>query len=198
MPPKQPKTNKPLWARVLDEKKSRAWLRQHADEFPEASFLPDDVAFKDKASSHQEFFADVLTALLPKLKGDDRKVAKLYLRTHPARIAEELGWQRKDVYLAIRRLKSRAIREWRAKLNDATLERVENLELDAPPSAVAIRTVKFTLYENERHAFLVSRDGEELWVDEAGAVFADDVQEILHDLPQHAADFSVVDVETGS
>jgi hypothetical protein len=190
------KQKQPLWTRVLRDKASRAWLKQHANEFPTQSFVPDDIAFKDKASSAQQFIAEIFTELLPKLKGDDRKVVKLYLQTHPSRMADALGWERKDVYLAIRRLKRQALRAWKASRDDATLERAGKLDLDAPPERVAIRTLCFRLHGKERRAFLVSRDDLEQWVDEAGALFAEEVQEILHALPEFSPGFSVVDVET--
>lgn len=190
-------SHKPLWARLLDDRTSQSWLKEHAKEFPANSFLPDDVAFKDKASAQQKFLAELITELLPSLKGDDQKVAKLYLRTHPARIATAMGWPRKDVYLAIRRLKRAALRAWQKRRGEQVLARVDQLDLDAPPDLVALRSIKFELHGVEKRAYLVSRDGHDVWVDEAGGVFAEDVQEILHDLPEHAAAFEVVDVETG-
>lgn len=193
-----PSRKPPLWARVLDDPNAREWIKKHRAEFPQRTFLPDDTAFKEKSSSYQRFLAEVITDLLPTLTGDDHKIAKLYLRTHPSEIARLLKWDRKEVYLAIRRLKRAAMRHFKKQRESQLNQRTDNLELDTHPERVAVRTVSLTLHNVEKHAFLVNRDGETVWVDEAGAVFANDVQEILHDLAEHEGGFEVLDAKAGA
>ncbi len=113
----------------------------------------------------------------------------------PRDIAEKLGWDRNKVYLRIRTLKRFVLDQHRRDKAALLNGRGKDAKLDSEPQHCAIKQLRFELHEKEKFAYLISRDEETFWVDEAGVKFTASIQEVLNELDEHVDGFDVLDVE---
>lgn len=190
----------PLWLRAIKEPAAKAWLKKHKEEFPTESFIPDPIAFKDKIVLAREKVAAIIADGVPYEDKDQQALAELVLSCTPRVIAKRLRLTRREVYLRIRALKRAAIRKWRDKRQDAILARARKApSIHEAPEGVAMKSVKFTVGEQEQYAYQVHfKKGGPAWLDINGMRFADDVQDILNNLDAHADGFEMLEVDDGS
>lgn len=181
--PKKP----PLWLRAIKDKDAAKFLKKHAAEFPQKSFLPDPIEFGQSRKHANEQIAALIAAHMPLKNKQHQQLAELFLTMPPREIAEKLGWDRNKVYLRIRALKRFVIekerREKAALLNGRA-------NISANPAEYQ-RKLKFTLNETEKFAFLTELG----WVDEGGKAFPLAVQEVLNELDEHKETFEYLDIE---
>lgn len=183
--PKKP----PLWLRALKDKEAARFLKKHAEEFPEKSFLPDPIEFGQSRKHANEQIANLIAAHMPLKNKQQQKLAELFLTMPPRDIAEKLGWDRNKVYLRIRALKRFVVEKERK-------EKAALLNGRVGSSVLALegftRKLKFTLHEKDKFAYLTNAGN---WVDEAGALFPAAVQEVLNEVDEHSPGFEFLDVE---
>lgn len=186
---------KPLWLRALKEPAAVAFLKKHTEEFPQKSFLPLPIEFGQRRKFANEQIATLIAAAMPFKNKQQQKLAELFLSMPPRDIAEALGWDRNKVYLRIRTLKRFVLEQHRRDKAALLNGRGKDAKLDTEPQFCAIRQLKFTLAEREKYAYLISRDDESFWVDEAGIKFPLAIQEVLAELDEHVDGFESLDVE---
>lgn len=179
--------------RILRDKKALKWLRDHKDEFNLTGALPHRQSFPRVYLTDQKFQADLIQQGMPYANKLHQRVAELYLRMPPREIADELGLPRRQVYAAIFSIKNIAREKW-LLAREALIGARETPPrcLDTHPARIAYRTVKLTLGERVAHAYLLENG---YWVDESGAEFTADVQEILHHRAEDLSGAESLDVE---
>jgi hypothetical protein len=185
----------PLWLRALKDPTAAKFLKKHADEFPDKSFLPDPIEFGSHRKHANEQIATLIAAHMPFKNKKHQRLAELFLTMPPREIAEKLGWDRNTTYLRIRALKRFVLDKNRREKAALVNGRGKDAKLDSEPRFCAVRNLKFTLHEQEKFAYLIQRDEQTFWVDENGVKFPQTVQDVLNELDEHAAGFEVLDVE---
>ena len=186
---------KPLWLRSLKEPQAAAFIKANPEEFPQKSFLPDPIEFGQRRKFANEQIAGLIAAAMPFKNKQQQKLAELFLSMPPREIAEELGWDRNKVYLRIRSLKRFVTDKHREEKAALINGRGKNARLDTEPQLCAVKQLRFTLAEQEKYAYLINRDDESFWVDEAGVKFTAPIQEVLNELDEHADSFEHLDVD---
>lgn len=186
---------KPLWARVLSEPAAQKWLKKHAKEFPEASFVPDDIAFSDSFLPGNRFIFEIVTEGRPYSTPEREKLAELWLGNHSVSdICRRMGdWPRRKGYNRLKLLKLHAMTKWRKARRE--LFKTQEAQLDTPPVACAYRCVMFSFGGKERAVYLITRDSDAFWVNEEGEIFPEEVQEVLNNLPEEREKFEDLNVE---
>ncbi len=188
---------RPLWARVLTDKAARKFLNKHKEEFADASFVPDDIAFSDSFLPGNKFIFEVVRDGRPYADPVRDKLAKLWLENLPlTTIAQRMGgWNRRKVYNKLKLLKLHALTKWRRARRLLLNARDATPSLDSSPAACAYRTTTLRMGDQERTVYLMVRDDEAFWVDAAGERYPDDIQDILNALPEEAQAFEALHVE---
>lgn len=132
------------------------------------------------------------------LSPKEQKLAKLFLEMPPRKIAKVLRVRPAILYERLRSLREKALALAAVKRDKYTNQRSRALtpkDLDTHPSLIARRTLRLTLGERVAHCYLVERDGDSVWVDENGAAFGKEVQEILHNAEEDV-DGEVLEIES--
>lgn len=142
--------------------------------------------------------ADAIIAAIPQLTKAEQQLAELYMQHPPKLIATMLGIKRSVLYERLRGLRIKSLELAAARNEDYLLAReyvpIEE-RLDCPPEAVALRTVRFTLNEVVKHAYQIERDGECIWLDEAGEMFTAEVADLLEHVAEDCAAYEHLDAE---
>ncbi len=196
MPPRKQHLPANPFARLLADKESREWIREHEDELPFTGYLPYSTNYTKIRGHDAKYVMDTIEAGMPYTKPAMQKLAELYLQLPPRQVATELGLDRSQVYERIRDLKTLAFRKL-AKSNDKLINaRDGKADLDAPPSFVFLKQRRLSYRDQVRVVYFVERFA--AWVDESGALFPAEIQDILNnyeeDVAMHAQDEGLEEV----
>lgn len=185
---------RPLWLRAIKDPDAAAFLKAHPEEFPVNSFLPDPVEFGQKRKFANQQIADLIASQMPFRDPNQQRLAELFLSVPPRDMAGILGWPRAKVYSRLRALKRFVLTKHRRDKAALLYGRGKDAFLEAAPEAIALETRHFELHDRRAVAYLINRDNQEFWVDDAGVKFPQSVQEVLNELDEHQTEFEVLDV----
>lgn len=186
------------------DKAALEWLRNHEKTEPElaaglSGCLPYH-SFTKVINFDRQYIVNAITTALPELLPKEQELAELFLQMPPRKIAKKLGVERSVLYDRLRALRAKALRLTAAKRESYINQRSQDLtpsQLELPPADVARRTLRFQFQNKTAFAYLIERDDEAVWVDDAGRAFATEIQDILNN---HEEDLglsdSVLDVES--
>lgn len=182
-------TDPPLWRRMLRDREAAAFIKRHAKEFPPNSYKEDYQVLKNNPSLANAQVMQIIEHGRPYEDRDLERLAALYT-THPARvISKRLRWPLQLTYSRIQRLRRVALEKFRTLQVDDRVGELEPLGTTTRP----FKTLLWRLHDREERVLLVAKDGDFVWVDEAGHAFSEEIQDLLN----HSDELSleVLDVE---
>ncbi len=195
MPPRKPLPANPF-ARLLADKESREWIREHEDELPFTGYLPYSTNYTKIRGHDAKFVMDTIAAGMPYAKPATQRLAELYLLMPPRKVAAEMGIERHKIYERIRELKELAFRKLAGSRNTLLNARDGKADLDAPPAFVFTKQRRLSYRGQVRTIYFVERFA--AWTDENGELFPAEIQDILNnyeeDVAMHAQEEGIEEV----
>lgn len=190
--PPQPSAN-PL-DRLLADPAAIKWLEKHP-EFSLNSYRGGNIAFPEWTSPEGRFFVQQLEEVHHLLSRRNKRVARGFLRYTPAELAERRQVPVRVVYRQYERLRRTVRKLWDGSREAQLGARGDAVELDTLPHHVAVATRSLDYHGLQATVYRVPTGDRLVWVDAQSRALPDEVQELLDNLHDYAADFEHLDAE---
>jgi hypothetical protein len=178
--------------KVREDPEVKKWLRKNKAEFQLSDFAEEHTTYNRTLNLEKEHTMAAIAEVMDDLDEMDRFMAELYLKMRPKEIAKHLDWPRHVVYARARRMRGNAAKLLISRRRKKALNRVGKVVTPFVP----LMSIQFSLPGRpNRSAHAVMVDGSALWVDDAGGIFTEEVQDLLCSLHEIKSGFEVLECQ---
>lgn len=181
--------------RLLADPSALRWLEKHPEFGSVDMYKGGTIAFPTWTSPDGALFVQQLEEVYDSLSRRHKRIARAFLRYTPAQLSKRRKLPVKVIYRQYESLRETVRKTWQEQREAQLGYRGNVAALDTLPEyvAVASRTLE---HDGQRvHVYKVPAGIRLIWVDAQGRALPDDVQELLDNLHEHAADFQYLDAE---
>jgi hypothetical protein len=181
--------------KLLCDPNALKWLAEHPEFGGVDNYRAGTRAFCRSGNPEVALFAEKLESVRDRLTDEQRQVADWFVTMAPRDVAKHFGVPVKQVYRQYVVLRQAVDTHYTAMRADKRGARAGRAELETLPEFCALASRHFTYHGREETVYLVQQLAGPVWVDRAGAIFQDEIQDLLDELHEHAAGFEVVEAE---
>jgi hypothetical protein len=184
-----------LLKRLLNSAEALQFLKDHPEFGGTAPYRAGKRAFSRNANPDVALFMEKLELVRDRLPETQQKVADWFVSLPPREVATRYNVPVKDVYRAYESLRESVEAECKLYRAEQVGGRAGKADLETLPEHCAIATRHFVYRGRKQVVYRVDQNRGPVWVDAGGKIFNPEVQEVLDELHEHAADFLEIEGE---
>lgn len=181
--------------KLLSDSSALKWLKDNPEFGSVDNYRAGKRAFSRNVNPESAEFVQKLDIVMDNLTPDQAKIAKWFLTLAPRDVSIKFDIPVKSVYRAYARLRIQVNTLYDRYRDEQVGVRTGGASLDTLPEHCATASRYFEYAGQQAVVYRISQEAGEIWVDKAGQIFSDEVQDLLNSLHDVVNDFTVLEAE---